>query len=107
MGIFCLSIVTMSVAIARTIDINATAKANGLPDSSYLCFWYAVQSVLCMLSLSKLQNGYYTEELICFTNSILHKQVLQWLVLRPLDSSLLDPRKSPQSRLQARNTQVF
>ncbi|CRG89903.1 hypothetical protein PISL3812_06942 [Talaromyces islandicus] len=48
-GLFSLSILTMAIAIARTADIRATQKANGLPDSSYLWFWSFLQSWLCMV----------------------------------------------------------
>ncbi|KAH7323165.1 hypothetical protein B0I35DRAFT_427220 [Stachybotrys elegans] len=49
MGIFSLSIVIMGVAIARAADIEARQKSNGLPDSTYLWFWSACQSFLCIV----------------------------------------------------------
>ncbi|KAF3020108.1 hypothetical protein E8E14_005596 [Neopestalotiopsis sp. 37M] len=49
LGIFSLSIVTMGIAIARATEVGATQKSNGLIDSTYLWFWSALQSSLCIV----------------------------------------------------------
>lgn len=46
MGLFSLSIVTIGIAITRTADIAATAKANGQPDPTYLWLWSTIQATL-------------------------------------------------------------
>lgn len=46
MGLFSLTIITIAVAIARTADLGATAKASGQQDPSYLWMWSAIQSSL-------------------------------------------------------------
>ncbi|KAI1288185.1 hypothetical protein F5Y03DRAFT_380094 [Xylaria venustula] len=49
MSIFSLSLVTIAIAIARVADIGSTEKTNGLPDSTYLWFWSALQASLCIV----------------------------------------------------------
>ncbi|KAI0400452.1 hypothetical protein F4802DRAFT_584654 [Xylaria palmicola] len=49
MGVFSLSLVTIAIAIARVADIGVTQKSNGLPDSTYLWFWSALQASLCIV----------------------------------------------------------
>ncbi|KAI1429876.1 hypothetical protein F5Y12DRAFT_725958 [Xylaria sp. FL1777] len=49
MGIFSLSLITIGIAIARVADIKATQQSTGIPDSTYLWFWSALQASLCIV----------------------------------------------------------
>lgn len=52
--LFSLSLITIAVAIARTADLGATAKATGQQDSTYLWMWSAIQSSLGKLTRFRL-----------------------------------------------------